>query len=90
MTFMAILISDPILDLDITELTLEELVNVECNVTADKALVHGVEGKDFPEEDLVLLIGDWRVSGALAPSIVNCQTQAREHYDTVDIIPRTI
>lgn len=53
---------DQILDLGISELTLEELVNMECNVTADKALVHGVEGRDFPEEDLVVRIGDWRVS----------------------------
>ena len=36
---------DEILDLDISELTLEEIVNMECNVTADKVLVHGVEGR---------------------------------------------
>ena len=49
--------------LDLSELTLEELVNVECDIAADKALSAGDDEGEFidrlfPNEDLVIFGGN--------------------------------
>lgn len=81
--------------LDLSELTLEELVNVECDIAADKAISAGDDEGEFidqffPNEDLVILGGDRKVSGQLAPIIALHWGQARVHYNNADIIPHEL
>ena len=83
--------------LELSDLTEEELANVECDLDADDALHDGVRSGDFivpflPDEDLVVTLDGQKVSGPLAPSISRHwgDEQAREHYDSCDIIPRDL
>ena len=81
--------------LDLSELSPAELANVECDYLASVSLSEALqEGRFiesiFPHEDIVVMVGGDKVTGALTPVITRTwgDEAAREHYHIKNIIHR--
>jgi hypothetical protein len=83
--------------LSLSELTIEEKINICCDQMAEEALhqssrSHRYISRVFPEEDLVFCVDGVKISGATTPAISRHwgDEQAREHYHSKGILDRDL
>lgn len=79
--------------LPLSELTVEERINVECDHLADAALLQGLESgiyidRVLPDEDLVMIVDGSKIAGATTTAIYRSwgREVARDHFNTKHII----
>jgi hypothetical protein len=81
--------------MDHTLLTLEELLNIDCDEAADTALIDGVAAGNlidqvFPDEEFVATVDGHKLSGSTTAAISRRWGRdiAREHYHNVGLTDR--